>query len=151
VDLARCIPIIRDRLDTLELLCSPLSGSKADGTSRSGISDPTPAQALALMRYHDLQGEIQATLADIKAGPIRLWELLHRVPSDIDTASLVARHRCTGGEPSTESWVRPECTNLAVTRDGLCDACRQRRDRWQRTTRTLLDSGFDPGTTIGAA
>jgi hypothetical protein len=57
----------------------------------------------------------------------------HRRPDPTDTT----RHRCTGGMglPGHLNWGRPDCTNIVPDNRrnaGLCDACRMRRQRWQR-------------------
>lgn len=131
-DLNRANLLLVGRWDTLGLLADPLRGSTydADG-SRSGISDPTPAQAFALAHWLDLQGQIAETIHALGVHAVMLRQLLDRVPSDVDTARLAELHRCTGGRPSTEDWTRPECRRMAVTNEGLCDACRQRRDYWK--------------------
>lgn len=58
----------------------------------------------------------------------------HRRPDPGDTARL----RCTGGMglPGHLDWGKPDCTNIVADgrrSAGLCDACRMRRQRWQRS------------------
>lgn len=57
----------------------------------------------------------------------------HRRPDPADKERL----RCTGGMglPGHLEWGRPDCTNIVAEgrrSAGLCDACRMRRQRWER-------------------
>jgi hypothetical protein len=131
-ELQRAGKLYPSRWHTLSLLANPVTSPSYDGTTRSGISDPTPTQAFNLAQWHDLQMEIRAEAAEAAGPAARLVQLLNRIPSDLDTAAIARQQRCTGGEPSVEGWTRPECSELAVTRDGLCSACYQRRHHWRK-------------------
>src|SRR5262245_55934868 len=125
-DLMRCIAVHARAVDTLRLLGDPLRGSDYDGTSRSGISDPTPAQAFALTWVHAKQQRIDDKVRAVAFAANDLLVELVSVPSDVDTSSIAAKHRCTGGMgmEGCEVWGDPTCTAIA-DRDhghnaGLC-------------------------------
>ena len=125
--------IYPSRMNTLDLLADPRRGSDYDGNTRAGISDPTPAQAAQLEQHHLRQRNIRDNLILAVHHARMVWSLVNGIASDINTPDLVKQARCTGGAPSLEPWVREECSELAVTRDGLCSACYQRRHHWRRT------------------
>ena len=130
--LAAITRIYPSRSDTLDLLADPRRGTDYDGNVRSGISDPTPAQAFQLEKWHNLQQQIRDNLVLLSHHAMMLHSLLNRVPSDLDTQAIARQHRCSPPpQQAMESWVREECAELAVTRDGLCGACYQRRHHWQ--------------------
>ena len=127
-DLTYSRRIITNRIDNLRLAGDPLNGTDYDRAgSNGGISDPVPNQAHHLSRYHELLADIEGELVTVVSASARLTQLLQRAPSDVDTAATARQHRCSGGEPGTEGWERPECEAIADTRDGLCFACYQRR------------------------
>jgi len=116
---------------TRQLLAKQPWSSDTMGGSVSGgdISDPT-GEAASQKALEDLD-EMHALAQMIVVCTNKLDEYVRRTPvmqlSD-DSA------RCNGGASlkGSADWGRPECERNAVTSDGLCDACRQRRDYWTR-------------------
>jgi hypothetical protein len=95
-------------------------------------SDPTgdTASGLRSKASHDwdfVKAKIAGAVIDVGRA-----EQAMRRHSVADTTALARAARCTGGMGEEGTWTRPECMNLAVTLDGLCDACRQRRDYWKK-------------------
>lgn len=104
-------------------------------TVRAGISDPTP-------------GVVAARLGHTRPGPVAILDEINqllgeaqaisnrvaRLVASIREADKTSPDRCTGGlaVEGADDWGDPTCQRHAVTRDGLCDACRQRRDHWRR-------------------
>lgn len=138
-DIDRVLRIWEARIDTLTLLADPLRGSSYDESGGgTGISDPTPAQAMQLARWHRMQADIATDVVEVAAATARLWEVINRVPSDVDTNRIAEQHRCNGmGQPGFDEWRwvgagGEECWRIKDTRDGLCERCRQRRDHWRR-------------------
>ncbi len=129
-------PIYPSRSDTLKLLGEVLRGSDYDGNTRSGISDPTPAQAFQLKPWHDKADRISAHLIEARNHMKLAYQEIVSVPSDMDTKALVRQHQCRGGASSVvdvEGWeIAGLCEALADTRDGLCYRCYQRRWKWSR-------------------
>jgi hypothetical protein len=102
-----------------------------DGGPSAGISNPTPAVLAAGTKYRDIWREAEALTIELQAGARRLRKLIALYAT---TELPRLGDRCTGGyglEGST-TWGEPTCTRNAVTRDGLCDPCRQRQGRWER-------------------
>jgi len=133
-DLTTANALYPARIDTLNLLADPRRGSDYDGNAPSGIGDPTPAQAFTLERWHRMQDDVALAVHEVRVHAAILHQLLNRIPSDVDPRRLAELHRCSGGKPSLDPWTRPECTKIVGEQSttGLCDACRQRRDHWQR-------------------
>jgi hypothetical protein len=133
IDILRTVEsIFPSRYDTLALQCSPLRGTDYDGSTRSGISDPTPSQAFELSPHHRRQQSIRDQVVLVRHHAQMLAMYVNGIDSDLDTSAIARQHRCSPPpEQAMESWVREECGELAVTRDGLCGACYQRRHHWQ--------------------
>jgi hypothetical protein len=105
---------------------------------KGGHGDPTADAALAAARRREEHlDDLEQQLASLGLTIGLLVDFCDR------WAPLVSDHpRCSGGG-TVEPWTRPGCTSLVgYTRangggihlrgDGLCDACRKRRDRWNR-------------------
>ena len=134
-NLVKARKIYKKQYETLVDLGDPRRGSDYDGNTRAGISDPTPTHAFHLRPWHDLRDEVDLDVVEVCARSRLLVQHLNRVPSDVDTKELAAKHRChVMGAEALESWARPECTN--VIGEGsttmLCDACRQRKAEHRR-------------------
>ena len=109
------------------------AGRRSIGTT----SDPTAQQALGRLatRERDLD-DIETALDSLRVTTALMvaWVEEH--------APVIVEHpRCTGGR-TVDEWSRPDCTELVdySTRadgsvsyrgDGLCVACRKRRQRWE--------------------
>ena len=122
--------------DTVNLLAQVLRGTDYDGNVRSGISDPTPAQAFQLEPWHIWERDVDHNIVLVVHHVNELFRLMNKAPSDIDTKALVRQHQCRGGAASVvdaEGWEIPGlCEALADTRDGLCLRCYQRRWKWSK-------------------
>lgn len=101
------------------------------------ISDPTAQQALGRIATHE------RTLDDIETAleTLRLTVQLMASWVDRHAAVKVEHPRCSGGR-TVDAWSRPDCTELvdysvradgtvSLRGDGLCVACRKRRQRWE--------------------
>lgn len=139
VDYSRANRLFIARRDTLKQLGDPLRGSAYDSDgSRSGISDPTPAQAFALAPWHGLDQQINETVEALAGAALRLVELLNRVPSDIDTARIAETQRCTGGMgmEGHDEWGNTSCRQVYDRNyghnAGLCASCVRSRNRWEQ-------------------
>ena len=134
--IASLLPIYPTRMNTLDLLAEVLRGTDYDGSTRAGISDPTPAQAAQLEQHHIRQRSIRDNEVLLLHHAKMLYALLNGIPNDIDTKALVRQHQCRGGAASVvdaEGWEVPGlCEALADTRDGLCLRCYQRRWKWSK-------------------
>lgn len=108
------------------------------GKRKGWITDPTGEAAIGITireeRYLELLEGQLATLALTVALITRFAEQWCPI--------LGERIRCTGGR-SVEEWSNPNCNNWAATYmrndgteatrgDGLCDACRKRKERHER-------------------
>jgi hypothetical protein len=133
---AALLPIYPTRINTLDLLAEVLRGTDYDGNVRSGISDPTPAQAAQLEQHHLRQRNIRDNEVLLLHSAKMLYALIQGIPNDIDTKALVRQHQCRGGTGSVvepEGWELPGlCERLYDTRDYLCTRCYQRRWNWSR-------------------
>ena len=123
--------------DTVNLLAQVLRGTDYDGNVRSGISDPTPAQAFQLEPWHIWERDVDHNIVLVVHHVNELFRLMNKAPSDIDTKALVRQHQCRGGTGPAWSSLRagrsPACARaLYDTRDGLCSRCYQRRWKWSR-------------------
>ena len=101
------------------------------------VSDPTAAQALGRIATHErILDDIETALETLRL-TVQLM-----VSWCEEHAPVVTDHpRCTGGR-TVDAWSRPDCTELVdySTRsdgsisyrgDGLCVACRKRRQRFE--------------------
>lgn len=100
-------------------------GAGGTGGASGAPSNPTITRTLSGMPIRAMHTQIteRARLAVLALRDLEASIL--DVPRTADTSTAARQARCTGGEGD---WQRPDCTALAVTRDGICDACRQRRD-----------------------
>lgn len=115
-----------------------LADRTADGYSPGGepgprstdVSDPTHGSVLARQRPTHTWDEATSLVIEAQGIAARLAKLMSSVGEQGDATPT----RCSGGFAfdGGETWGDPTCTRHAVTRDGLCDACRQRRDHWRR-------------------
>ena len=133
--IASLLPIYPTRMNTLDLLAEVLRGTDYDGSTRAGISDPTPAQAAQLEQHHIRQRNIRDNEVLLLHHAKMLMALINGIPNDIDTKALVRQHQCRGGTGSVvepEGWELPGlCDRLYDTRDYLCTRCYQRRWNWR--------------------
>ena len=105
--------------------------------SKGAVSDPTAQQALGRLATRErVLDDIETALESLKITTALMvsWCEEH--------APVIVEHpRCTGGR-TVDEWSRPDCTELVdySTRadgsvsyrgDGLCVACRKRRQRWE--------------------
>jgi len=98
------------------------------GSGGGDVSRPTELAAIAGLEARERQQRI-AGLAAEALGALRLLVAeVRAVPVEVDTTAAQRQARCTGGEGE---WQRADCDRNAVTKDGICDACRQRRDYWR--------------------
>lgn len=99
------------------------------GGSVSGgdISDPT-GEAASQSALEELD-QMDALVKMIVVCTNKLDEYARRTPQ-LQGPDESGRCNCANMKGSAD-WGRPECDANAVTRDGLCDACRQRRGYWQ--------------------
>lgn len=106
-----------------------------------GISDPTAQAALSRLAAHERYlADVEANLGNLAAAAANLCDVVGRW---VVSAVNVEEHpRCEGGR-SVDEWTRPDCTNwvsyavradgsLSYRQDGLCDACRMAKHRWER-------------------
>lgn len=111
-------------------------GTTAGGGRTAGQSDPTAAQAIARARNKENWDEVCASLVEGVGAFARMERLMGdiaRVANTEEVAKQLAALRCSGiGMPGYDTWGDPTCTAAKVTKDGLCDRCRQRRDHWRR-------------------
>lgn len=99
------------------------------GGGGSGVSMPTEAAAIAGLYTRTQYATIAGLASEARGLVAQLVAAVQDVSVEVDTSAAQRQSRCTGGEGE---WADPSCTRNAVTRDGLCDACRQRRDYWRR-------------------
>ena len=107
------------------------------GRAKGSISDPTARQALGRLATRErVLDDIETALDSLRVTTASMvaWVEEH--------APVIVEHpRCTGGR-TVDEWSRPDCTELVdySTRadgsvsyrgDGLCVACRKRRQRWE--------------------
>jgi len=134
--LAAVLPIYDTRMSTLDLLAEVLRGTDYDGSTRAGISDPTPAQAAQLEEHHRRQQSLRDNEVLLLHHAKMQYALINGIPNDIDTKAIVRQHQCQGGKLSRidpEGWEREGlCEALAVTRSGLCRPCYQLWWRWSK-------------------
>ena len=123
--LARNLPT---RLDTLAAR-TPDGWPTGRRSGGGQISRPTETAALAGLNPRSEHARITALAAEARGLVMQLVAAAEAVAVDVDTQSTQRQARCTGGD---SDWADPACQRNAVTRDGLCDACRQRRDHWRR-------------------
>jgi hypothetical protein len=99
-----------------------------------GHSDPTGEQAIARAAAHERY------LEDIEHRLTSLALTLGLLTDDCNrwTTVVAPSVRCSGGRV-VDAWSRPDCTNWAAESspgvprgDGLCDACRSRKSRFER-------------------
>lgn len=111
-------------------------GTTAGGRT-VGPSDPTAAQAIARARNKENWDEVCASLVEAAGAFARAERLMGdiaRVANTEEVAKALAAIRCSGMNlEGYDTWGDPTCTAAKVTKDGLCDRCRQRRDHWRRT------------------
>lgn len=103
--------------------------STLGGSGGSGVGRPTEAAAVAGLDPRTQHATIAGLAAEARGVVAQLVAAVQAVRVEVDTSAAQRQARCTGGEGE---WADPACTRNAVTRDGLCDACRQRRDHWRR-------------------
>lgn len=126
-------------IDVAPRVLANLTTAINDGYAPSGDSERVsgtperrvPVETWEERRRHQTIAALASMIAQKTTRLVKHFQAVEDL--GVDTSQAWRQTRCTGGEPSTEPWVRPECERLAVTRDGLCDACRQRRDHWKRT------------------
>ena len=100
-------------------------------------SDPTADAALAhVAAYEHHLDDIEARLATLT---LTLGLLLQDCDRWVARPTL-PKLRCSGGR-TIDEWSRPDCTEWVpetsrgsgvLRGDGLCDACRVRKSRWER-------------------
>ena len=121
---------------TMRILLEP--GMVAGGRS-AGPSDPTAAIALSIEKHYENWREVCASLAEAAGAFVRAERLMGeitRVANTEEVAKALDALRCSGlGHEGYDTWGDPTCTAAKVTKDGLCDRCRQRRDHWRRNER----------------
>lgn len=124
------------------------SGSSGGGTdfnvrSKGGISDPTANAALARTTGtgtgYRLADHVQRLEQCIATAAAELGEALAIVNRLLPPPGVTPR--CSGGAglDGHLSWGDPTCANVPDGRpsySGMCNACYQRRARWQREART---------------
>jgi hypothetical protein len=134
-DVGLAAMVVADLPRWLAAVEAALDPSGAPGSTNGGrggigtISRPTEAQAALrgpAVAHRDLVlGHLERAVSNLAAAHSAMGAFTARA-FEGDTAIAVKAARCTGG-PATAGWQRPECRELAVTRDGLCSACYQRR------------------------
>ena len=118
-----------------------LTGGGSKG-GKGGISDPTANAALTRTTgsgpgYH-LADQVQLLEHSLRIAASALGDALAVV--DRLQPAPGATPRCSGGAglDGHLDWGDPSCTNVPdgrPSRQGLCDACHHRRDRWARVPR----------------
>jgi hypothetical protein len=97
-------------------------------------SDPTADAALSAIIINERVFELmEANVATLELAVANLIQFCERwAPNE------GCRVRCHGGR-TVDEWSDPTCTNWTAESspgtprgDGLCDACRMRRSRWER-------------------
>lgn len=113
--------------------------AEATGRSKGAISNPTMDIALGRITRHDrILDDLEGQLASMRLTVALVQQFVERWAPPTSTPPT----RCHGGK-SVEPWSDPTCTNWAaeyqradgtfvLRGDGLCDACRKRRERHQR-------------------
>lgn len=111
-------------------------GTVAGGGPSSGPSDPTTAQVLGRMKSRANWDEVTANVAEALGHVLAAQRLMSEVQRHAQAGQLADEAkaaRCDGrGLEGHDEWGNPTCERNGVTRDRLCDACRQRRDHWVR-------------------
>jgi len=124
-----------------------------DGTGVKGSSSTSSTEAAAMSRLQKITGDERADglddvadwLSNATTGLRLLSEWCAKRTPKVD----IAAERCNGGAPSIEDWTRPDCTNLVdyyavasgahrLRGDGLCSACRKRKERAERLEREAV-------------
>ena len=127
--LAGKYPEVR-RYCSLNLIRQPWSSDTMGGSTSGGdISDPTGETAVNDKWKDHIHAMDQCAWFLTKL-VVQMDRLTREVP--VPRPADVVDPRCNGGSnlKGSADWGRPECERNAVTSDGLCDACRQRRDYW---------------------
>lgn len=109
----------------------------ATGVKVSGHGDPTARQAIAGIAIHETVFELfESDLEVLQVCVARLTQFAERWAPEPGV-----RVRCHGGR-TVDEWSDPTCANWAdltpsgnTRGDGLCAACRKRRDRYERKQR----------------
>ena len=104
------------------------------GGPGSGVANPTLGAVIARARYAELYDRIAVQIVEVHGHLVDVVDAIAHAPTAVDTAVTARQTRCVGGDAleGGDVWGDPACERNAVTRDGLCDPCRQRRDRWRR-------------------
>jgi len=144
VELPMAVEIIIQRIDNGgdDIDTGPVA-EDAGVRSKGGHSDPTAdaaiSRATAQAHWLDDINDQLATLA------LTLRLLLEPCSREVVSASNREPHpRCSGGS-TVDEWTRPDCTDFVSYQmradgsysyrgDGLCDACRMRKHRYERLT-----------------
>jgi hypothetical protein len=92
-----------------------------------GIANPTMHAALSEGRHAhaDIVDRLKRALGALEDVEHIVAHYSRLAPTD--AAREYQRARCSGG--GAEPWADPTCTRNAVTRDGLCGTCYQRKRR----------------------
>lgn len=111
------------------------AGIRGKGAHSDPTADTAIARAFAHERHLD---DVDANLATLALAAANLVDIANRWTPASETPPAA---RCTGGR-TIDPWSRPDCTNWAAETaagrprgDGLCDACRMRRHRWESAQR----------------
>lgn len=111
--------------------------------SKGGVSDPTASAALSRTTgtgsgylLSDIVQRLEQCVANAAAELGEALALVDRLSPPPGSTP-----RCSGGAglDGHLDWGDPSCSNVPdgrPSRQGMCDACYQRLDRWRRTPRT---------------
>ena len=106
-------------------------------TSASPLSPVERLQiaSLALGEASRLPRGLQGACVPYRGLQLEIWDVCDSLRADLDALRAIVPivpvwdGLCRGGPPAA-SWHKPHPKDTpAVTRDGLCEACRKRRDR----------------------
>ena len=111
--------------------------------SKNGIGDPTGEAAIARVAKHERHlTDIEDNLATLALAAGNLCDIVNRW---VTSANLAPAVRCSGGR-TTDEWTRPDCTDWVpetskgsgvLRGDGLCDACRMAKSRFERAKESV--------------
>lgn len=125
--LARNLPVRLDHLSNRTPDGWP--AGTLGGSGGGGVARPTESAVIAGLESRQHYSRIDGLAAEAMGLLQMLVAEVQAVHVDVDTTTAARQARCSGGEGE---WQDPACTRNAITRDGLCDACRQRRDHYRR-------------------
>jgi hypothetical protein len=111
--------------------------------SKGGHSDPTGEAAIARVAKHERHlADIEDNLATLALAAGNLCDIISRWVASVNVAPAI---RCSGGR-TIDEWSRPDCTNWVpetskgsgvLRGDGLCDACRMAKSRFERAAEVV--------------